>query len=149
MAIIDSITHYCQYQPRSHKEVRNKLYELGCTTPEVDDNILKLIETGLLNEERYARAIARGKFRIKHWGKNKIIEQLRQQQVSVYCIRLAMTEIDDEEYQQKANELAEKKWREMKTDRKSRIQQQKVYRYLLQKGYEAVVIKIAINETLK
>lgn len=148
MVIIDSITRYCQYQPRSHKEVRNKLYELGCTTNEVDDNILKLIETGLLNEERYARAIARGKFRIKHWGKNKIIEQLRQQQVSVYCIKLAMTEIDDEEYQQKANDLAEKKWRELKTDRKSRIQQQKVYRYLLQKGYEANVIKAAINETL-
>lgn len=149
MAIIDSITRYCQYQPRCHKEVRNKLYELGCTTPEVEDNILKLIETGILNEERYARAIARGKFRIKNWGRNKIVTQLRQQQVSIYCIKKALTEIDEDEYQQKATELAEKKWRELKTDRNSRLQQQKVYRYLLQKGYEANIIKKAINETLK
>lgn len=148
-SILNSITHYCQYQPRSHKEVRNKLYELGCTTPEVDENILKLIETGLLNEEHYARAIARGKFRMKYWGRNKIIEQLRQQQVSAQCIKLGLTEIDEDEYLQMAIRLAEKKWQELKTSRTSKVQQQKVYRYLLQKGYEHAIITQAINETLK
>ena len=149
MAVIDSIIRYCEYQPRCHKEVRNKLYELGCTTPEVEEHIITLIQSGLLNEENYARAIARGKFRLKNWGRNKIIAQLRQQQVSLQCIKLGLTEIDEDEYLQTATRLAEKKWRELRADRKSRIQQQKVYRYLLQKGYEPRVINEAINETLK
>ena len=62
-----SILHYCKYQERCHAEARNKLYELGFTTPEVERQIALLIENGVLNEERYARAYARGKFRMLHW----------------------------------------------------------------------------------
>ena len=67
------------------------MYELGCTTPEVEENIAELIEKDVLNEERFARAIARGKFNMKQWGKRKIIEQLKFQQVFIIvnlCQRL-------------------------------------------------------------
>ena len=72
-----AILHYCKYQERCHAEVRNKLYELGLTTPEVEHQLADLIETGVLNEERFARSFARGKFRMLHWGREKIKQQLK------------------------------------------------------------------------
>ncbi len=147
MEVFSTISRYCLYQERSHKEVRNKLYELGCTTPEVEENISELIQKDMLNEERYARAIARGKFRMKQWGKRKIIEQLKFQQVSEYCIKKGLSEIDESEYFDTAKKLAEKKLGEVKGG-KEYIRKQKVYRYLTQKGYESQVINSALNEIL-
>lgn len=149
MSVKESITRYCLYQPRCHKEVRNKLYELGCTTPEVEVQIMDLLQAGHLNEEKYARAIARGKFRMKQWGKRKIVEQLKQQQVSAYCIKQALTEIDEDDYLNTAKSLVEKKLHELRTERDSKKKQQKVFRYLLQKGYDTNTINEAINEILK
>ena len=76
MSVDKSIYHYCNYQERSHKEVRNKLYELGCNTDEVNAHLSDLIEKGVLNEERYAKAIVRGKFNLKQWGRVKILQLL-------------------------------------------------------------------------
>ncbi len=149
MSVKDSITRYCQYQLRCHKEVRNKLYELGCTTPEVEEQIIDLIQTGLLNEENYARAIARGKFRMKQWGRRKIVEQLKFQQISDYCIKKALTEIDEEEYIETLKTLAEKKLKELKSEKNIFTRKQKIYRYLVQKGYESELAGETINEILK
>lgn len=149
MDVKESIYKYCLYQPRSHKEVKNKLYELGCTTPEVDQYLAELIEVGMLNEEKFARAIARGKFRLKHWGKNKIIQQLKQQQVSDYCIKKGLTEIDPEEYDRTLTRLANKKWEELKKERSPLAKRHKTFRYLVQKGYEIDLVNDTINEILK
>src|SRR6185295_8111333 len=97
---------YCKYQERCHMEVRNKLYELGFTTSEVERQLSELIEKGVLNEERFARAYARGKFRMKQWGKEKIKQGLRLRKVSDYCIKKAFTEIDPGEYEKALHKLS-------------------------------------------
>src|SRR4051812_34478006 len=148
MDLKTAIYRYCNYQERCHREVRNKLYELGATTPEVNELLADLIEAGLLNEERYARSFARGRFRIKRWGKNKIIQHLKLQQVSDYCIKKAMTEIDPDEYYQTLLRLAERKWEELKREKQPYARQSKVYRYLAQKGYESSLITEVLNETI-
>jgi regulatory protein len=146
MSARESIYIYCNYQPRSHQEARNKLYELGCKTPEVEELIAELIEKGVLNEEQYARAIARGKFRMKQWGKVKIIQQLKFQKVSDYCIKKAMTEIDADEYYETLKKLAEKKWTELKLEKMQPIKKNKTFRYLAQKGYESSLIVEVLKE---
>lgn len=148
MSARESIYRYCNYQLRSHQEARNKLYELGCKPIEVEELISELIEKGLLNEELYARAIARGKFRMKQWGKVKIIQQLKLQRVSDYCIKKALTEIDPEEYYNTLKKLAQKKWAELKSEKQQPIRKNKTYRYLAQKGYESSLINDALNEIL-
>jgi regulatory protein len=101
-----------------------------------------------LNEERYARAIARGKFRMKQWGRQKIIQALKLQKVSDYCIRKALKEIDADEYEQTLRKLAEKKWYELRAERKSLTKRAKVYRYLLQKGFEGDMINDVLKEII-
>lgn len=150
MDVRDSIYRYCHYQERSHKEVRNKLYELKCTTPEVEEMIAELIEQDLLNEERYARAIARGKFHMKQWGRQKIVYQLKQQQVSEYCIKKALTEIDEEDYYQTIVKLIDKKVDSYRgVGQKDYMVKSKLLKYLVQKGYEYSIAQEVINETFK
>lgn len=144
-AIKAAITRYCRYQERCHQDVRNKLYELGCTTPEVDEAIAEVIEAGLLNEERYARAYAHGHFRMKQWGRKKILVGLKQHKISDYCIKKAMTEIDANEYDATLKKLATKKLIELKSERSKIAKKIKTQRYLLQKGYESDLAAIVID----
>lgn len=141
-----AIYRYCNYQDRCHQEVRNKLYELGATTTEVNELIAELIEANILNEERYARSIARGRFRLKKWGKIKITQHLKQNRVSEYCIRKAMTEIDYDEYLGTINKLAERKWYELRADKNVQIRKGKVFRYLAGKGFESSLISECLKQ---
>lgn len=130
------IYRYCNYQERCQKEVRNKLFEQGADREEAGQLIAELIGEGLLDEERYARAFARGRFRIKQWGRKKIIYALKQDQISDYCIRKGLSEIDDAEYQATLERLAEKKMPEIRKETNIFARRMKLQRYLVQKGYE-------------
>jgi len=105
-----------------------------------------LIDENYLNEERYARAIARGKFRFKQWGRNKILQTLRQQDVSDYCIKKAMEEIDQDEYLETVKKLAEKKLATLTSEKNKFIKMSKLRNYLLSKGYEYEYINGLIRE---
>ena len=144
-----AILHYCKYQERCHSEVRNKLYELGCRTEEVEQQIVMLIENGFLNEERFARAYARGKFRMKQWGREKIRQQLKLRKISDYCIKKAMTEINGDDYEAVLMKLASKKAAEVRSDRSEQSRKGKMYRYLLQKGFERDMVMDVINVLTK
>lgn len=135
-----SITKYCQYQERCHSEAMSKLIELGCTSVEAEEYIAELISVGILNEERFARAFARGKFRMLGWGRVKITQQLKFKKVSDYCIKKGLSEIDTEEYAGKLQNLVEKKKNELKKERSKRIMHQKVYKYIIHKGYESDMV---------
>ena len=74
---LEKIKYYCAYQERSHNEVRSKLLELEIYGNELENYISVLIDENYLNEERYACAIARGKFYYKQWGRQKILQALK------------------------------------------------------------------------
>lgn len=131
-----AILYYCKYQERSHSEVRNKLYELGFSTIIVDEQIAALIAADILNEERFAKSFARGKWRMLHWGKVKIRQQLKLKNISEYCVKKALIEIPDDEYATKILELISKKWSELRNEKSKQTKKAKVYRYMLQKGFE-------------
>lgn len=142
------ITKYCAYQERCQKEVRNKLYESGARKDEVEELMIMLITEGLVDEERYARAYARGKFRIKNWGRNKIVYELKQNQISEYCIKKGLAEIDEDEYRNTVRRLAEKKMTELKGDKNLFSRRSKLWRYLSQKGYEHHLITNVVSELI-
>lgn len=144
-----AILHYCKYQERCHSEVRNKLYELGFGKTDVEYQISELISAGVLNEERFARAFARGKWRMLKWGRVKITQQLKAKKVSDYCIKKGLSEIDGDEYEAILLKIAEKKAEELKKERNIRAKMAKMQRFLLQKGYEQDLVKYALEIALK
>ncbi len=142
------IRKFCDYRERNHREVREKLYEMGLYREQVDNLIAELLQEDLLNEERYARAFARGKFRIKQWGKVKITYALKQQQIGAYCIKQALREIDEEAYVTTLRDLTKRKHEQLYMVKNKAILRQKLYAYLQQKGYEPQFIFQVIGETL-
>lgn len=101
--------NFCAYQERSQKEVRNKLYDLGLYPDEVEDVLTDLIMDNFINEERFAKAYIGGKFRVKKWGRKKILIGIAPHKLSSYCIKKGLEEIDEEDYLQTLEELVEKK----------------------------------------
>lgn len=126
-------------------EVREKLYSFGLHKNEVDEIISTLITENYLNEERFAIHFAGGKFRMKQWGKIKIKQALKNKQVSEYCIRKALKEIDNNEYRQTFFKLAEQKLKTLKQEKNIFIKKRKLQDFLMQKGYEREMITDAIK----
>ena len=92
---------YCAYQDRCHKEVREKLIQMRMIPDAVDAIMYHLLQHKFLDEERFARSFARGKFRHKKWGKNRIKQELKQREIGTYLINKAFTEIPEEEYKKR------------------------------------------------
>ena len=134
-----AIQKYCAYQERCHKEVRSRLYEYGLHTEDVEELLYRLIENNYLNEERFARAFAGGKFRVKKWGRLKIKRELEMRAISDYCIRKAMEEIDDDAYIQALEELVDKKNRDYRKYNDF-IRSRKITQFCYGKGYESDLI---------
>lgn len=135
------IKRYCAYQERSHKEVMDRLYSWGVYKKEAELLLSQLIEEGYLNEERFAIQFAGGKFRIKHWGKKKIEQALKEKQVSSYCIKKALLQIDHEAYYQTLQKLACDKWEQLKAEKDIFIKKRKLQDHLLRKGYEYELVR--------
>ena len=145
---LPKIRQYCAYQERCHSEVRDKLYSFGLHKNEVDEIISTLITENYLNEERFAVHFAGGKFRMKQWGKIKIRQALKNKQVSEYCSRKALKEIDNTEYRQAFFKLAEQKLKTLKTEKNIFIKKRKLQDFLLQKGYEREMITDAVKNMI-
>jgi regulatory protein len=140
---LQKLKHYCGYQERCHSEVKQKLYDLGIWKKDQDEIIATLIKENYLNEERFAIAFAGGKFRVKQWGRVKIKYELKQRQVSDYCIKKALKQIDEEEYLKTLNKLAEEKYASLKGEQYL-VRKKKTMDYLIGRGFEIeLVVKIS------
>ena len=130
---------YCAYQERCHDEVMEKLSEWGIYGEDAGNILLKLIEQNYLNEERFAKAFAGGKFRVKHWGRIKINQELKFRKISDFCIRMAMKEINEDDYLETLKKLATEKYGSLK-EKNPLIKKNKTATFLMSKGYEPDLI---------
>ncbi len=130
---------YCAYQERCHNEVIQKLRTMTIDSVTIDEVVVHLIQNNFLNEERFACAFARGKNRIKNWGKTRIINELKLRNISQYNILIALKEIDTEEYLEFFHILSENHWQSI--SEKNAIKKRKKFcDFLLRKGYESNLI---------
>ena len=131
--------HYCAYQERAQQEVRDKLYDWGLWPDAVEATISELISAGFLNEERFAKAYAVGKFRQKGWGKIKIKQGLKFKRVPDVLIKKALTLIDADAYMDMLTDILAKKART--TAEKDALKRRyKLQQYAMGRGYESDII---------
>ncbi len=142
------IYRYCAYQERSHKEVRDKLYEYGLYKSDVEDILSTLITDGFLNEERFAKAFAGGKFRMQHWGRLKIVNELEGKGLTKNCIKIGMKEIEEDAYIKTLQEILQKKSGQLE-EKNPFIKRDKVARYAIQKGFEPELVWAHVKELVK
>ncbi|SHG52342.1 regulatory protein RecX [Flagellimonas flava] len=137
--------HYCAYQERCHKEVVEKLKGMRMIPEVIDIIIAHLIQENYLNEERFAQSFARGKFNIKKWGRNRIVSELKQRQISKFNINSALKEIDETEYQRTLDDLAKKRWEQVQEVNIQR-KKKKTADYLLYRGWESDLVYQKLKE---
>lgn len=136
--------NFCAYQERCHKEVAQKLYDLHMI-PEAREKItLHLLQHNFLNEERFSKTFARGKFSIKNWGRIRIVNELKFRNISPYNIKTALKEIDEEAYLKTLQKVAEKKVAVIKEPNAFK-KRNKLLTYLSSKGYESELIYEVVN----
>ena len=133
------LENYCVYQDRCHKEIEEKLFKMRMIPQACEVIILHLMEHQFLNEERFAKSFARGKFRIKKYGKVRITQELKFRNISSYNIKTALKEIEDTEYLETLSNLSFKKW-ENTRETNFYKKKKKVIDFLLRKGYESNLI---------
>ncbi|MBB4080003.1 regulatory protein [Lewinella aquimaris] len=143
---LEALQHYCAYQDRCHKEAREKLHELGFYGDPAEEVIVELIHEKYLDEERFARSYARGKFKIKRWGRYKIRAELRQRQLSAYCIKQAMKEIDQNEYYGTLCSELERRNGVEKAGQHPYLRRRKLADYMVKRGFESGLVWEAIKE---
>lgn len=136
---------YCAYQERCHYEVQQKLWDLGVWKSEHDEIISALIEEDYLNEERFAMLYAGSKFRMKGWGRKKILYALKEKKLSDYLVKKALKEINEDLYEETLYKLAREKYKALKGEQYL-VRKKKATDYLLQKGYEPELINAALNK---
>lgn len=140
--IRDRLAKYCAYQDRCQWEVENKFTEFNLIPEARDEIMIYLIQNKFLNEERFAKSFARGKFNQKNWGKIKIRIELKKRKIPTKLIETALKEIDENDYWETLKILFEKKKETLRSERESFKKKAKIRNYLLQKGYEADLIQM-------
>ena len=148
---VDEIKHkleqYCVYQDRCHKEVEQKMFDYNLIPEAKEIILLHLMQHNFLNEERFSKSFARGKFRIKKWGKQRIVNELKFRNISTYNIKTALKEIDETDYIQSVYEITERR-NEVITETNSYKRKKKLIDFLMRKGYETDLIYKVVNEVL-
>jgi regulatory protein len=147
------IYRYCSYQERSHQEVQKRLYSYGLNTDEVDQLLSKLITDGFVNEERFAKAYAGGKFRMKKWGRLKIENELNALGLSSRNITRGLKEIEPDDYESALQQLLDKKNASVDEPDPFR-KRDKLAKYAIGRGYEpelvwAMLKKMNVGTNLK
>ncbi len=142
--ILIKAERFCAYQERNSYEVKKKLHELQVDDETTTTVIASLKENDFLNDERYAKLFVSGKFRIKKWGKIKIRAELRMKKISENLITKALCFIEDDTYQKTIQELIKKKESQL-SGREIKDKKEKVFRFLVSKGFESGLVLKKLN----
>lgn len=129
------LVNYCVYQDRCHAEVEQKMKEFLLIEEAKEEIMLYLLKENYLNEERFTRSYIRGKFYIKHWGRNKIKMNLKQKQISEKLINSCFNEIDGTDYEKTLRKIYEDYSSKLK-GLKEYQKKAKTVKYLLSRGFE-------------
>tara|TARA_B110000090_G_scaffold108680_1_gene121753 strand:- start:709 stop:1185 length:477 start_codon:yes stop_codon:yes gene_type:complete len=142
---IERIKNYCALQDRCQWDVIQKLREWGLQQATKDHILEILITNKFIDEERFSTSFCRGKFRIKNWGKRKIVNELKRKQISNICINTGLKEIDEKEYDLVLEKLFYQKERSIK-DKNQFIRKTKIANFLIQRGFENNLVWDKIRE---
>jgi len=141
------LENYCVYQDRCHKEVEQKMREFFLIPEAKEMILLSLMKDNFLNEERFSKSFARGKFRIKSWGKQRIVRELKFKDISAYNIKTALKEIDETEYIATIYSITEKR-NAVISETNIYKRKQKLIGFLMRKGFENELIYKVVNEVV-
>lgn len=134
--LLSKSENYCAFSEQCVSSVKTKLFEWGADVLLADRIVSHLVDSGFIDEKRYAIAYFRSKIRYQRWGRRKVICHLKQKGIPDDVIGYAFDNMDQEEYDSALLSLASRKWESLASC-EGRKRSEKVVSYLLSRGYDA------------
>lgn len=129
----------CSRCEQAEWDIRKKLKDWSIPQDKADAIIDRLIDEKYLDEQRYATAFARDKFRFDGWGRIKIAFTLKNKHISASAIENALATIDEDDYLQSLKNALSAKLRTIKG--KDNIHTKAaLVRFAASRGYEPNLI---------
>ena len=129
---------------KTEKELKDKLLQKGYEVDEIESAVEFLKEYNYINDDLYVKSYIKDK--IKMQGQNKILYDLKRKGVSEELIKQTLASVDDNDVIETAYLLAEKKYNVLSKKESDNYKlSQKLYRYLVSRGYSFEIAKQAIN----
>jgi len=132
------MTNYCAYQERCHVEVSQKIKEFKLIPEAKEKILLYLLEHNFLNETR---------FKIKKWGRIRIVKELKLRHISEYNIKKGLQEINEENYYESFQNYSIQKWQNLKNEPLIKAKQ-KFINYFQYRGWENQLIFDKLSELI-
>ena len=142
---LDRLKKYCAIQDRCQQDITKKMQHWGLMQDSQDHILEILIQEGYVNELRYAKSFCRGKFKIKKWGRIKIIYELQKKDISEICIKQGLEEIDETTYHNELEKIYKKRKNNI-IEANSFIRKKKIAKFLIDKGYESNLVWDKLSE---
>jgi regulatory protein len=135
----------CSRTEKCSSEALDKLKTLGLEEDEAIPVLEKLITDQYVNDERFARAYVKDKFRFNRWGRQKIEYMLRQKRIPAGLIASALDEIQEENYSGELKKILLDKAKSVKA-KDAFDKRNKLMRFALSRGFESGEIYKALKE---
>jgi regulatory protein len=137
--VLNQLARYCAYQERCISEIKQKMHALLVDESDQAAYLSWLTENNYLNESRFVELFVRSKFNQKHWGRNKIMFELKKRGIRESMLINAWNGIEDTDYVGQLVKILQKKKAELKLGT-AQQKYQKCYAFALSKGYESSLI---------
>jgi len=136
---------YCAKEEKCRLQVRQKLTFWGATPDQAEDILQQLTDENYINEERFAREFALGKFRLIKWGKIKIAIELMRLQIPEESIRNGLDAIDMDDYESLLKKILLQKSNSLHATNKE-VAKKKLATFAMAKGFEGELVWKAVKE---
>ena len=141
----DKAAFLCSRSEHCSSDIQEKLKLWGLSSEDSELVIVKLVEEKYIDDERFARAYVKDKFRFNHWGKQKIAFMLRSKNISSEIMELAFEEIEDEGYSDELRKLLTDKEKSIKAKDKY-DKRNKLMRFAMGRGFESGQVYAVLKE---
>lgn len=135
----------CSRSEKCSFDILEKLKEMDLSKEDALAIIERLKSEKYIDDERYAVAFVKDKFRFNHWGKQKISFVLRSKNIPSEFIEEAFNEIADEDYSEELRKILADKIPSVKGKDKFDIRN-KLIRFAMGRGFEASKIQAILKE---
>lgn len=137
----------CSVEEKCRFDVRKKLFDWGVSSGNTEKIINQLIADKFIDEWRYARLYAGGKFRNNKWGKIKISHELLRKNIAKNVIEDALRRIDENEYMELLKKELSKKQKSISAGSDFELKA-KLHRYASSKGFEYETINKVLDDLI-
>lgn len=137
----------CSSAEHCTADIREKLARWGVTEADSRTIIDRLVQERFIDEQRYAVAFVKDKFRFSGWGRIKMRYALQQKRIDGSNIDHALATLDEEQYNDRLLELLQAKSRSIRDD-DPEARRAKLFRFATSRGFESALIFNALKQVV-